>query len=1249
MLAIAAICAGPLVGVAAAAPVLVQASPADGAVITDPAHLPADVEATYNEALYPPSSPVVPSTVSMTLNGAFFGCTADISADQKTLKCTPFAGSHFTDGVYNVTFTAKPYPTTGETAVTTTHVQFTIDTTAPTLDTETPAPDSRVKQPAAVVATYKENLQTAPASASTLTVTDSQGNVLGGSSAVTNPTSKTGAVTWTPAGPLPSGVVFTATAHVTDLHGLTTTSSWQFTVDDVPPAAPTLVAPTWVNIANQHHVPITGTADTTTGGASKVRVTVSDGSTSKTLPDVPVGNDGSWSAASVADLSTLTGPALTVTAAAIDVAGNISSDSTAAHPTKDTAAPTPVPTVNFPAGVTTVNAANPTLDVSGITEPDAGIAVTATDESDHTTSPATTVAAHSDGAYDAVVDSTALGDGVLTIAVTATDAAGNTSTATKTISKDATPPGTPTITVFDPVNFANNSVAHTVSGTAPNAAGTTVNVWVTDSANTPPPTVTGVPVDGAGHWTTTIPLSGLASGPITAHATSFDAASNPSSADGTKVTIKDVLVPAAPTYAAPDWINNAAKSAVPLSGTAEPFTTVHLVATDSGAGSNVSDVPVLGDGTWSTALDLHSFAEGAVAFEATVIDAAGNVSDPVDDSSTKDTIAPAQPAAPGLSAPAANTGVVTATGAGTNLDNVVVTLTSDGGAGQASGNGDVTGGAYEAPVDASALPDGTLTGVAVETDRAGNASAPSNAATVIKDTTSPLVVASTVPADGASVKSTPTLSATYNQQLDLAQSTVTLKDSVGSVLGHTTATLSADKKTISVSPSNNPLSEASGYQAIFTVKDLSDTDAATTTVTFTVDRTAPAAPAVSSVAAVFSGNVGAVPGSGTATEPAGTVAVTLTDGTHEATGTSPVAGDGTWSAPLNASGLSDGPITATATQTDAAGNTSVASASAPAGKDTVAPAKPTLVWSGNVTEHAQTVVLNGTAEPGSTVNLSVDDGNAATTPVHDSATAANTDGTWSKQLSLAMLDDGALTATAWATDTYGNVGLSIVVAGVKDTVAPTVRLTAPRSAFSLGAVTAAWRASDAGSGLTAAPYDVQWARAAHGKALGGYQLLATELHPSSITRTLRPGTTACFEVRAHDAVGNVSGWSAPRCRTIALDDKAMTASAGWTRIRDRRLFHGSAFTSTAKGATLRLAASRLNRVAIVATHCPTCGSIAIFVGGQRIKVIDLHSSATHRRVLTTLAALTARTATVTIRVLGNGKPVVIDGVGTARY
>ena len=40
MLASAAICAGPLVGVAAAAPVLVQASPADGAVITDPAHLP---------------------------------------------------------------------------------------------------------------------------------------------------------------------------------------------------------------------------------------------------------------------------------------------------------------------------------------------------------------------------------------------------------------------------------------------------------------------------------------------------------------------------------------------------------------------------------------------------------------------------------------------------------------------------------------------------------------------------------------------------------------------------------------------------------------------------------------------------------------------------------------------------------------------------------------------------------------------------------------------------------------------------------------------------------------------------------------------------------------------------------------------------------------------------------------------------------------------------------------------------------
>ncbi|HET6815682.1 MAG TPA: Ig-like domain-containing protein, partial [Mycobacteriales bacterium] len=991
----AAVCAGPLVGVALATPALTSSNPANGAVYTSTAAVPAVLKVTYNETLNSPTSPVFPSHISVTLNGAFFGCTAGLDTDQKTLTCTPYAGTVYTDGVYVISTTASPSVTTGDTTAAHDSVSFTVDTTPPTITNRTPAPDSRVQPPSSVVATYAEKLS---AAGSAITVTNSIGNVVGGASAVTNPTSTTGGITWIPDAPLPSGL-FNVSAQATDLHGLVSTSTWQFTVDADPPSPPVVVVPAYVNAANENHVPITGTAVNDTGGAVKVRVTASDGATTLTLPDVNVGNDGSWSAAPVADLSGLKDGPVTITAKAIDAAGNLSTDSTPQASTKDTAAPTPPPSVTFP-DATVVNASNSTLHVHGVTEPDAGVSVVATDKNATATAPVTTTASHSDGSYDAVIDTASLADGTLTITSTATDAAGNTSTGSNTIQKDATPSGTPVITVFDPVNASNVGTPRPVSGTA--TAGDHVDVWLTDATDTATKVSEqpNVLVQPDGSWSTTVDASTLADGPITVHAVDIDGGGNPS-AEATKVTVKDTVVPNAPAYTAPTWINNATQSAVTLSGTAEPGTTLHLVATDSGAGSQAVNLPVQSDGTWTTtpALDLHTFAEGAVTFAATVVDQAGNTSSSTPGNSTKDTQAPSAPAAPTLSGPASGTSVYTATGSGTTGDTEQVTMTSDGGAGSASGSGSVVSSAYSVPVDAASLADGTLSAVATETDPAGNTSAESPASTVVKDTTAPFSLVSTVPADGSSVQTTPTLSATFNEQLDLSQSSVTLKDSTGSVLPHNAMQLSADKKTISVSPSNNPLAESSGYQVTFAVTELSHDESLSPTVTFTVDRTAPAAPAITSIAPIASANATSTPVTGTAAEPGGTIKVTLTDGTHNATGSGVVAGDGTWTVPVDASTLNDGTVSGTATQTDAAGNESGDSAAAQATKDTVAPAAPTVAWSGAVTQHALSVVLSGTAEPNSTVRVNVDDNDASTVAV-GAVTTATAGGSWSAPVDL---------------------------------------------------------------------------------------------------------------------------------------------------------------------------------------------------------------------------------------------------------
>src|SRR5205085_1469067 len=195
------------------------------------------------------------------------------------------------------------------------------------------------------------------------------------------------------------------------------------------------------------------------------------------------------------------------------------------------------------------------------------------------------------------------------------------------------------------------------------------------------------------------------------------------------------------------------------------------------------------------------------------------------------------------------------------------------------------------------------------------------------------------------------------------------------------------------------------------------------------------------------------------------------------------------------------------------------------------------------------VTFTGTSENGSTVTVSVDDSDPATPAVVGAAPAGPT-GSWSTQLGLSSLRDGALTATAWATDAHGNVGSPTEAAGAKDATAPTARMTAPRRTFTLGAVRASWTGLDAGSGLASAPYDVRWSRAAHGTALGGYHRLASGVATRSLTRTLSPGTTACFQVRSHDAVGNVSHWSAARCTTAVLDDRAMSATPAWSRVSD---------------------------------------------------------------------------------------------------
>jgi hypothetical protein len=73
----------------------------------------------------------------------------------------------------------------------------------------------------------------------------------------------------------------------------------------------------------------------------------------------------------------------------------------------------------------------------------------------------------------------------------------------------------------------------------------------------------------------------------------------------------------------------------------------------------------------------------------------------------------------------------------------------------------------------------------------------------------------------------------------------------------------------------------------------------------------------------------------------------------------------------------------------------------------------------------------------------------------------------------------------------------------------------------------------------------------------------------------------------------------------------------------------------------------LDRVGVVATTCSTCGTVGIYVRSRLIGRVNLSTSSTHNRVVKLLPPFSARSGTVSVKVLTAGRPVVIDGLVTS--
>ena len=554
------------------------------------------------------------------------------------------------------------------------------------------------------------------------------------------------------------------------------------------------------------------------------------------------------------------------------------------------------------------------------------------------------------------------------------------------------------------------SVAFTVSGLVSGDSGTVI---FTDSAGH------SVSVNvAAGTNTYSANLSSLSDGSITSTLT---LSGNGFSATGNTVTL-DTTAPTVAITSADGLITNQALQTI--SGTvdvADAGTWVTVYENSVALGYAL----VQANGTWSTQVSFTG--DGAHTLVAKDVDAAGNIGTSNAVHYTLDTVAPsvAITTAGSLTNQATQTvaGTVDVADAGTTVsvyENSVVlgtaTVASDG--------------TWSTSVTLAG--DGTHTLVARDSDAAGNTGS-STPITYTLDTAPP--------AAPSALSVTSAANGYINAANDIAGQALTGSAEAGAAVavydnGALLGTTSADGSghwsfTLGV------LADGSTHAYAATATDAAgNTGAASGALGITVDLTPPATPGRPTESAAHSYYVNASTNTASQTlygsADAGTTITVYDNGTAIGTAVAD-ATTGAWSNTLGV--LSEGAHSFTVTASDAAGNTSAASAAFHFTVDTIAPVAPTLadsaIINGYVNAAHDTVAqtITGTAEAGASV-LVYDGTKLIATVKADSVT-----GVWSYK--IGKLADGTHSVTATATDAAGNTGVaSAALAFTVDTTPP---------------------------------------------------------------------------------------------------------------------------------------------------------------------------------------------------------------------
>ena len=925
--------------------------------------------------------------------------SALVAADG-TWSITPSAELDEGDNALQITATDRA----GNTSVPGT-VNVTIDTTEP--DAPQAALDASSDSGVIGDSITSDNTPTLSGSGTpgdAITIKDANGNTIAQATVDSN-----GAWQATPANPLPQGVN-NLSVTATDPAGNTSDpTALPITIDTTAPTAPA------ARLAIDSDTGLAGDAitadDTPTilgDGAAPghtIKLYAPDGTT--LLGTATVAPDGTWEITpTTAQPEGLNNFKVTAT----DPAGNESAQSTVpvtidttppAAPAADVAAISDSGTSNTD-NVTNDN--TPTISGSGATP---GDTITLLADDGVTELGSATVAAN--GTW-AITPNATLDDGLHSLSVTATDPQGNTSAPTTvpvTIDTQATAP-TPFLNSASDSGVQGDNITNdnTPLLTGTGAPSDVITVRAFDG------TVLGqATVQGDGTWSFDL-TDTLPDGVHTFTFTATDTAGNVSSPVPLSVTIDTAI--AAPAIAPTNGIGA-------ISGTGEPGAIVTLKDANN---TVIGSATVGPDSQWSVT-PASALSNGTV-LSATQVDPAGNASSPSANQTVDTSVPDIVP-----------TNGTTLSGTGTPGHQIALTL-ADG-----TPIRDANGAPLVATVDnngnwsavpATPLADGT---VVVGTDTSNNRST-----TETVDRQPPAVPQGDIAQASDSGTSNTDNLTHIDTPVVIGQGTpgdlITLYAPDGTTeLG--SAVVGANGSW-SIEPSS-PLAEGLNNLQITATDPLGNTSAPGT-VPVTIDTTPPAAPAADIAAASDTGisdtdNITAdttptVSGTGT---PGHTITVTM-PGTGEVL-TAVVAANGSWSV-TPTQDLSDGTANIMVTATDAAGNTSSATA-VPITIDTSTPASPTV---NTMSTPELAPVISGSARMLAGETLAVSINGATYNPTVDSF------GTWSIDLATATpvsgdlqaLEDGqSYSITAVVSDAAANTSRDVSVSELSiDTSLPPV-------------------------------------------------------------------------------------------------------------------------------------------------------------------------------------------------------------------